>query len=41
VNLNAAIISSLGVVLPLGLVGMAGVLTIRRWWRRRGVAVAS
>jgi hypothetical protein len=40
VNLNAAIIASLGVVVPLGLVGMAGILTARRWWRRRGVAVA-
>src|SRR6185503_12489951 len=40
VNLNATIIASLGVVVPLGLVGMAGILTVRRWWRRRGVAVA-
>jgi hypothetical protein len=34
------IIASLGVVVPLGLVGMAGILTARRWWRRRGLAVA-
>jgi hypothetical protein len=40
VNLNASIIASLGVVVPLGLVGVAGILTVRRWWRRRGVAVA-
>jgi hypothetical protein len=40
VNLNAAVIASLGVVVPLGLVGMAGILTLRRWWRRRGVTVA-
>ena len=41
VSLNAAVIASLGVVVPLGLVGMAGILTVRRWWRRRGVAVVS
>lgn len=39
VNLNAAVIASLGVVLPLGLLGLAGIITVRRWWRRRGVAV--
>jgi uncharacterized protein DUF4349 len=42
VNLNASFIESLGVVLPLGLIGLAGVMTIRRWWRRRlRVAVSS
>ena len=42
VNLNASFIESLGVVLPMGLIGLAGVMTIRRWWRRRlRVAVSS
>jgi acetolactate synthase regulatory subunit len=37
VELVAGIIASLGVLLPVGLVGATGVVVLRKWWRSRSV----